>query len=270
MYTQENPPNFALASEFWQYTVTFHNAVNKRTGKLEFSMDEAEESHRQFLVDIRGNLFLDAFWHVLLYTTHVYAKNPDEATGAEAELLQSFLEASCFTLPFWTQATGNTYANGQPELVRDVLLKIVQDTKADMYQSKEASIQQVTVMYNAVCQYFETLPKTAKELTDGFLQYFTTDDYTKLVRAHQIREEDHKKMLALQKEMHNLRNIHGRETEHNPSTPWRISTLVLSVVLSILVLVVVVRFIGWRRGSKNPAPGSSAPVAGSSIQKKEG
>jgi hypothetical protein len=243
-YVSKHPMNFKTGDEFWVYMVDFHNAVNQRTKKLQVSYVEAEDLLADKLMNVMelklGDLdqaFLQDYWNVLVYATYTFSTTPENPTEKEQQRLKSLLKAACYTLPFWNHimSDGST--------VRDQLLAFTSDDKNLNLTSRDQAIQTITNMHNVVCAEFNVTPKSLEDITSRFMILFDSQNYSKLIRAHEIREEDHKKMMALQQEVHGI-NVEKETTENY----WKVSTVILTSILVLLAIFLTgSRMSKWKR-----------------------
>ena len=88
-----------------------------------------------------------------------------------------------------------------------------------------------------------TSKKTFEDMKTSFMEKFK--NYSELVRAHQIREEDHAKMLSMQKELHSMASD---ETSDENGDQWKIATIVLASILGLILILFI-----WRRFKSKPS-----------------
>jgi hypothetical protein len=217
--------------KLWEYDVTFHNAVNQRLGKREVSGDEAKTLLQTQWKDRGGqDEFLFDYWLVPLLCTNRMAAG-ESATEAERAAFKRFLVSCIYMMPFAMIAPN----------VRQTLLAKLDSAEMD-FTNQMAAVGSITKLYNAVCQSFGHATQTPSEM-DGRWKKALMHEYPLLVRSYQIREEDHKKMAALQAELHN--KTPNRVTEVG-SNGWRTACIILAVLLSLCILVMVVSYIIYR------------------------
>jgi hypothetical protein len=213
-HVSQHQPFFETGENFWKYTVDFHNTVNKRTGKIEFSYEEA---------DMQANLrlkpydlstkdmpraFLQEYWNVLLHTTFTVSQTPDSFTQVEKDTLLEYLKASCYTVPFSMFEIENNDDEKRLTIRHEMLAYLNVDENLD-FSTRDKAFLTVTNLHNSVCKHFHVFPRTSEEMKTLFMASYENKNYIELVRAHQIREEDHAKMLDLQKELKDLRHYKG-------------------------------------------------------------
>jgi hypothetical protein len=233
-----NKPIFDNAEEYWKYTVEFHNTVNIRTKKLEWSYEEAETSLliklQEFNLDLESvnRAFLQEFWNVLIYTCFTFSITPDATTDAEQTRFKNFITSSCYTLPFWSFVTSGG------KTVQELLLEFINTPQNINLTTRDSAIETIANFHNVICGDFDVSPVTREEFKNKFMELFQSDNYSKLVRAHQIREEDHVKMLALQTELNEIKTT-GTVTILKPENPWKTSTTILTIVCTILACFIV-------------------------------
>jgi len=242
------PPRFATGEEFWRYTVDFHNAVNVRTGKIEVSYEESEmylaEQLAEFgwTVDKVEDAFFQDWWTALLLTTFPYSESPDKPTEDEKAVYREFLKDACYIMPFGYKTLGDG------RLCRDVMLDFC-DSKDMNLDEREMAFASLTGLHNTVCMHFGVFTKTEKEMKAVFGEKFAQKNVSELVRAVQIREEDHKKMSALQKELDELRSggaVLNHEGDGSVSNEYKTATIALASVLGAVLFLMVVAFVMYR------------------------
>jgi hypothetical protein len=212
-HVSQHQPFFETGDNFWKYTVDFHNTVNKKTGKIEFSYEEAEIQMNLRLkpYDLSTKdmtrAFLQEYWNVLLHTTFTVSQTPDSLTQLERDSLLEYLKAACYTIPFSMFEIGN---NDEKRLtVRHEMLAYLNTDENLDFSTRDKAFLTVTNLHNFVCTHFHVFPRTYVEMKTLFMSSYENKNYIELVRAHQIREEDHAKMLELQKELKDLRLYKG-------------------------------------------------------------
>ena len=245
-YMQTNPLQVTTGEELWEYFITFHNTVNREgeVKKIEFSSDEALAAmqHRWdefgLSTDKVHDVFLQEHWDVLLMVAFSHSRTPDKIPPADQQRMREFFRSTCFMFPFWEKETSTG-------MVRDRLLAFLEDDDKVDLSTQSAALLTVTNMHNSVCGEFGVLPKTVAATKALYLEtYHNTKNYSALVRAHQIREEDHTKMLALQTEINQLQH-QTPNTVVAPPVPdptvddgWKTATIVLGILLGLVLLSV--------------------------------
>jgi hypothetical protein len=71
-------------------------------------------------------------------------------------------------------------------------------------------------------------------MKSAFMQKFENVNYSRIVRASQIRSEDHVKMMDLQGEMTELRL--KLETQKDPVQTWTMESIVVTILLSLVIV----------------------------------
>ncbi len=245
-YVQVHHPTFQYAAEFWNYTVQFHNAVNERNKKLSVTNEEAEASLAKslsefsFTFDTLSDAFLQDWWNVVILTTFFMSTSADKPSDEEKSEYRKFLVDLFSVAPFSFKTT----PDGQ--LIRNMLLSEIEKMNLD---TKEITFDSVTQLHNYVSMYFHILPKTTQQMKETFNTRFDLKNHSEITRAAQQREEDHKKMGELQKEIHSLRQaqlLGGCDT--STQTAYQNATIVLSSVLGLLIVAIIVIGICYKKG----------------------
>lgn len=220
-YVSASPALFEYGHTFWRYTVDFHNAVNKRTHKLELSEEEATKCLYDTLTKYQGQTFLVEYWHVLLYSALVFSRTPESCSSEDRSSLLNLFTGACYVLPFAHEFNS-----------RASLLDVISN-EGPRISNKDDAVSLVVRMFNRTCVDFGVIPQTKDELLQGFYQKFNHKQHLQLIRAHQIREEDHAKMMALQSEMQGLRDVGD----------WRYrfwGVVIANIVFTLVILVWIV------------------------------
>lgn len=198
--TASNTPTFENAEQMVSYLHQFHNAVNAITNKVVVSEEEAETQLAANLSSQRpgaslqnlSSIFFFEYWLPLIQATFwIDDKHAESvAKGLTVPILELFQHA-IYMLPF---------AIVHPDVRQNLLDCLPEiDTSTAM-----KALEGVLRMYNRVCASFgeaplesvqEILQRTAKAVSPN----------PELIRAHQIRVEDHRKLMDLQKELHQLK-----------------------------------------------------------------
>jgi hypothetical protein len=249
-HTQNVIPRFFRGEDFWTYTVDFHNAVNTRTHKLTVSYADAEVYLNEKLqtfgnsIDHIEDSFLQDWWTAIILTTFSYSYMPDKPTEEEKTEYKNFLKSLCYVLPF----SHKILTNGR--LCRDVMLDFCDSPNMNV-ENRDNAFESITNLHNSVCDEFGIIPKTVKDMKEEFGKKFDMKASTDVTRATQIREEDHKKMSALQQELNDLRL--GKNTKTNDSSEtnseleaYRTATIALGCILGVVLFVLLVLFIMYR------------------------
>ena len=240
-HISESPTRFENGDALWKYTVDFHNTVNKRTHKLELTYEDAEKRLSETLEKYKGETFLLEYWHVLLFSSMIFTRTPEACLEEERTVFVNLLRGSCYVFPFTHQFDS-----------RRMLLDIVHRSSENI-NTKEDAIRLVNSMFNQTCTLFGFLPQTKEEFLQGFYQKFNHKQHLELIRAHQIREEDHAKMMALQAEMQTLRHSedwHGRF--------WAVVILDIGLALLFLVWIISTRMLKKKKIGYDPIPNQRA------------
>jgi hypothetical protein len=154
----------------------------------------------------------------------IFTRTPEACSEEDRNTLLNLLRGACYVLPFTHHFDS-----------RRILLDVIDQASANI-KTKDDAIELVSRMFNQTCVVFGFPPQTKEELLQGFYQKFNHKQHLQLIRAHQIREEDHAKMMALQAEMQTLRHVgdwHGRF--------WTIVIADIVLILCFLIWMVARR-----------------------------
>lgn len=248
-HTGQVPPRFTKGTDVWTYFVDFHNAVNKRTNKVLVSYEEAErvlaEQLKEFgwTTDKIEEAFLQDWWTALLMTTFSLSTTPDTPKEEEKKEFQTFMHNASLVVPFGFKRLGS----GQE--VRTVLVEFVDSPALDL-ANRDTVFEAVTNLHNAVSAEFGTVPKTVKEMKELFAKNFEQKNVTELVRVNQIHEEDQKKLVAMQKELAELRGTGDTALLSSDSdcvsASYQTATIALSCLLGVMLLLMLVAWLSYR------------------------
>lgn len=242
--------------DFWQFTVNFHNAVNKRYGKLEVTFEEAEDMLHQYFQDVYktsvkevlSNTLLFEWFLVLWCTLYMIKKNkkPEkDLLPAEIQSYQQFLCATIRVSPLTLEA-------------QNVLIPFIQQpTEQKKFQIDTLIHAQESLvhLYNAVADLYDENPKTLQDFKEMEQKLFNGKVLLELTRADQVRLEDHKKIQQLQQELqkfHHHQPTHNHKGTNNYTNDdgYKTATIVLGVLLGVTVLLLFCIFyvykVGWR------------------------
>jgi len=243
---QSHVPRFFRGEDFWTYTVDFHNAVNERNDKLRFTYAQAEDALETYLqswkssIDTIEETFSMDWWVAILLTSMTYCYVPDKPTDEEKTEYRKFLRSLCYIFPFGHKVLSDG------RLCRDVMLECC-DSKEMNLDSREQSFEAINHLHNSVCEHFGVLKKTLPEMKEVFAKKFTIQATQDISRGIQMREEDHKKMSALQQELNNLRLTN--KVSGSPSSElnaYQTATIALSCILGFLLLALLLLFLLYR------------------------
>ena len=254
------PPKFTTGEEVWKFTVDFHNAVNRRTNKLEVTYDEAKSllakdlSEFNWTVEKIEDAFMQDWWTAILMTTFSASTTPDSPSEDEKHEYMQLIKAMCYIMPFAFKKVG---AGGT---VRDQLVAFCSSSRFKL-NNRDETFESIVNLHNAVCDQFGRVPKTVKDMKELFAQKFEQKNTTELIRANQIHEEDQKKMLELQKELNTLKGVGGTArsaaggssystsasgSSDCVSADYQTATIALSVLLGVLLLLMFAAFVAYR------------------------
>jgi hypothetical protein len=178
-----------------------------------------------FTMDQINDVFVQDFWSVLLFTCLSYTNTPDKPNEMEQNAMKQFLLASCYTLPF------NQHVCADQRLARDHLTEFLL-VNCDV-STRDNAFLTVTNMYNVLALEFGKEIRTVAENKEIFQTHFDPKTYPMFVRAQEVHNEDQIKMIALQKQLHNVTPIVQTTDEEY----WKNVTIALSVVLGFLILL---------------------------------
>jgi hypothetical protein len=256
-YVLEHPPNFQNGQEYWDYEFMFHNHVNrtKQQPCLELTREEAQESLTTkmtsygFRMDQIDDAFVQDFWSVLLFTCLSFTNTPDKPNEMDQNSMKQFLLASCYTLPF------NRHVCGDQRLAREHLTEFLL-TNCDV-STRDNAFLTVTNMYNVLALEFGKEIRTVAENKEIFQTHFDPKTYPMFVRSHELHNEDQIKMIALQKQLHNVTPI----AQNCDEEYWKNVTIALSVVLGFLLLLDLLWFVKFvYKSYKKPIPATDEDV----------
>ena len=251
-----NPPRFQSGTEYWQFTVDFHNHVNKhkKPPAMTITYEEAEAllttqmSEFDWTLDHLEEAFLQDWWTALILTHFNYTTKPDNPPQESQDTYREFLAAACFIVPF-----GHKVSHSDPSRTCCELMLEQVYASDFLLDSRDHAFEALTNLHNSVCEEFGVIRKTIKEMKAAFGQRFEMKHHTELTRAAQIRDEDMKKMMAMQKELDQYRA--GRSPElisaelaasGKVSGGYQTATIALSVILGSVLIVLFAIFVVYR------------------------
>jgi len=245
-YTTQNKPLFHTAGDCRQYILNFHNAVNQRLNRLQYTLADAQAALNERLSEFGWNItdLTSVFWHDwwqgLLLTTFSFASNPDKPTETERDQYKTFLHAWCQVVPFGDKQCES--ATGQQK-VSDILLHTLQSN--GNVDTRENAFATVVSLHNAVCTFFGKLNFTVKEMTEKLNRAYDLKNSSDVARSAQTREEDHRKMLALQKELNELKASSPILACDNCEA-YKEATIALAAILASFLLLLLIGYLVWR------------------------
>lgn len=238
-----NLPNYQSGTEVYTKTIDFHNAVNKRTGKLELSYDEVlADLNRQleplgYSTDRIHETFLLDWWLALFVTTYTFStelRKGNDASEAEQTRYRQWLKHACYMMPFHARETEDTQ-----ETCLTILHRTVDQAE---FVTRDQAQAGILAMYNSVCSYFQQLPKTIAEFTELFTSNSKGQNYVNLVRSQQDSVNIKKKYDTLKAQYDQLAS-----EETLVSNDYYVATIVLGVLLGLAVLWIVGQNWVWPR-----------------------
>jgi hypothetical protein len=246
------PPNFVTGKQFWKYYVDLHNSINKRIKRRTFDYAEALQALSNRLEPFKldhntiNRAFLFDYWVVVFLISAVrMSEKKSESTENEMDNFRKFMHSVTYIFPF--QHAEADLGDGENKTVGDKMRLFINDTEKFNLTTSDRAFESLVNMYNDVCIHFDVIPMSVKQAKQKFENEFSNTNTTKLIRADQIRQEDHVKIEQLQNEMLELRN-HKDEHSGSPFNPI-ILFCVLYALLFILLSAYILkqyRIFGWR------------------------
>lgn len=190
---QQPPGNWPQATDLVKYLIGFHNQVNKQTGKLEWSEEEARQALKDRWTATKRTvsmLPIDSFIVIDIYArSAVWVRTQDDEarTDLNEEEQKHWLDlmlAMAYVLPF----------SGQNSRLRSIWTEYW--SRADL-TSVPRLLEHIRTLYNVLLKELSLPTLTVQEFDQFWNQRFEFHYLTQLSQAHQKRMEDHKKMQAL-------------------------------------------------------------------------
>lgn len=264
-YTLEHPPTFSTGRDWWTYGVDFHNSVNKRTRKLEYTYEESRayveeqmKSENKSLEQI-STILKDEWWTAIMMTGLRMSMTPDKPTDEEKTRYRELLLGLTYMMPFGFKVLSDG------RVCREVMQEFLNSEKLNL-SNREELFTSLLNLYNLICQDFGKIIKTNKEMNEGFAKRFEHKTSIETLRAHEIRKQDHTKMLALQAEIENLQKLlnsdNGSGSGPGSSNGYRTATIVLSCILALCLisLFIMIKVYGYRLKRSKQDSGSEKAV----------
>ena len=218
-YMQENNPVFKSGQDYIDYLFHFHNAVNKRTEKIELTEQEAEDALqlklKSYGITNLNELFIDDIWLVFVYVATSFideefvsehylktfekpiVKEQLEATMKRQQSLQfQFLESSCYILPFRNFQCHDGFSAKLRML--DLLSRHANVT------NRQEIFKTIAVMYNSTSLEFGKNHRNDAEMTQLWVNGI--QNHEEYLKKYQIEQATHKRLIDLQKQI-NDKNI---------------------------------------------------------------
>ena len=253
-HAQASPPRFNNGVQFWKWTVDFHNAVNARTNKLTISYEEAETllikqlAEFEWTVDKIEKAFLQDWWTAIFMTSFSFSLTPD--TPKEEEKNEYRV---CYLVPF-----GFKQMSDSKKKCRDVMHEFCSDPALLVLDNRDKIFESLTNLHNSISSDFGRVPKTILDMKALFSQRFEAQNTSSLTRANQVHEEDQKKMIAMQKELNELRSgglssknggdASDTDNDYNDYNDYKIATIVLASFVGALIIIGLSLFMVFRFG----------------------
>lgn len=244
-HVSQHPPNFTTGEAVWTYTVDFHNEVNARSNVLQISYAEAEQALANSValqghpLDRLSEAFPLDWWFVVFLATKAFFDFKRNSSEQGRDTFRVFLTDLMRLFPF---------AQGNSEVTQTLEEAIKTLNLEDLVEA----LKGVTGLFNAVCFHFGVLPRTYDEMVQLLSKRFPLVTSSELLQAAQMRQEDHRKMAALQKELAEVRGASSAASGVGCTDgAFYAATIALAVVcgvllLCLLVAVLVLRFGPWR------------------------
>ncbi len=255
MQVSKNPPKFTSGKDFWIYMRDFHNAVNERTKKIKLTDDEAREVTRNmlarnrctadriedaFLTDVWIMLYLSAYTNLLHYNPDPKATEQYEPKPEQQQNYTRFVRNTLHIMPF----------SFHDETIRQEIDTIVNDPELFHVQSLEAVETSLTRLFNALCERFGVEKIDNTYFNKVMQERFSFANNKELSRAHQMREEDHQKILGMQAELDRMRQSLSSkmpDTSNGVSSDYKTATIILAVLVGVFTVLTILTGIAYRR-----------------------
>lgn len=201
--------DFKTGRDYWEFTVNFHNKVNKSLDKIEFSYDDAFNAWNKQLKQYNENLnidnfkkaFLPVYWNVIYlcamtFNASMRSVSPrDDPRVEQKQLMSRFLTSVCHILPFRNELVTDN------KIVKNVLLNVLNETPLENVSTVDNALETVVRMYNSVCLDFGMEIKTKEMLQNDMNIELSNTFSVGFPRAYQIHEEDQLRILNMQKQI---------------------------------------------------------------------
>jgi len=268
--TQKHPPDFRTSDDYFRYLVEFHNAVNRRNGKLEVSPEEARKLLYEKLelhqVPERSlkNAFLQVFWDMLALMMIVHAQqlehlkktyknNPESVNVTPDQMVERF---RTFLSYYFRLAPYHAKKLEDGETVGDFLADFVlnpTDKEFNLDSDIEGQTRNVRILFNLVCGEFGLLPRSLADIQRKINERYSFEYSSHISHAHQLRVEDHRKMTELQKELHRLQNrlMSSESSGASPAqgSTWKVVAIVMIVLYAVTFMVIAGIWYVKKKGS---------------------
>lgn len=265
--------DFKTGRDYWEFTVRFHNKVNKSLDKIEFSYNDAFDAWNKQLKQYNEDLnidnfkkaFLPVYWNViyfcamtfngsLLSKVHKRASPRDDLRVEQKELMSRFLTSVCHILPFRNELVTDN------NIVKNVLLNVLNETPLENVSTVDNALETVVRMYNSVCLDFGLTIKTKEMLQNDINIQLSNTFSVGFTRSYQIHEEDQQRILNMQKQIELLTldkenkyndnvlseddkfmllNNNSNDENTNDSNIWKSISIVLIVFVVLITIIVI-------------------------------
>lgn len=240
MYVTSNPPIFKSGNDFYVYINDFHNAVNKRTNKITYTLEESDKKTLELLKGLEPEeAFSDQFWMAMLLTTYrYYAPEKTEAKKEEQDTYKKHLNDWCRVVSFgFYKVEEAPESKCISDLLCDKLCEINLETR-------DLAFKSLVDLYNVAAPYFNVLPQTEVQIREKFNSLFAHGKHViDLSRAETRHKEDQLKLVEYQKELANLANKSATAQIND----YKIATITLACVLGLVLLGVIVLIVVWKK-----------------------
>lgn len=256
--------------EWWTFTVNFHNFVNKRTGKPEYTQNEArdffESQYKPLQLPFPVYAFGEATWRFLLYVTvsgvqQLSASVSDSKNFTEVETeFRTFVTAALHLIPFrhhHDKLVPNMLQalNQHPtfESVRNTATTPSEQSTKLMEHGKELFRQ----WYNATCSFFGKPTLDTLQAVDSYIdeRLMNPERVRDALQHFRVREADHRRIQELQQQQQQFPPKTETSINHNDVTNATLKTLsstqethvwkLLAIVFLVLFSMVTLILLYW-------------------------
>jgi hypothetical protein len=277
-YILDHPPTGLKSyEEVFKWTVDFHNSVNVRTGKAQYTVKEAKQMlydrFQVHMLDVEKNpesltgAYLLDYWVLLcLFAPRMIGVDRKESEESQKADFKVFLSCVIRTMPFAHRLTPDG------DRVGDILAAKIEDMNT---KDQVTVMDELLAMYNSQASLFGTMEMTRDSWWKLFYDNTQNPNVEhQIMRTDAQRKEDHKKIMQLQKELaaykeSPLRNgaIVNRTGEDGLDS-FEIAVIVIGSLVGLLLLYVVGFYLGYwgTRTSRTRTSGPRVSKNGSRLR----